>query len=123
MAGRAKVTVTGLDELERKLRALPDIINRAAKRAVAEETHETAQDMRRNAPRDTGHLVEGINEQYVKDGLTGRAVSTADYTTYVIHGTSTHAPDDFIEPAAQRARRRFAGRVEQYAKEELKRLG
>lgn len=122
MAGRSKVTIKGLDELERKLRALPEVLERAAKRAVADETHEVAQDMRRNAPRETGRLVGGIQEEIAKGGLTGKAVSTEDYTKYVVHGTSTHPPNDFIEPAAQRARRRFAARVEQYAKEELRRI-
>jgi HK97 gp10 family phage protein len=122
VAGKSHVTVKGLDELGRKLAALPGIVERGARKAVHDETHETAQDMRRNAPRDTGGLVEGIEEQYAKSGLVGRAASTADYTTYVIHGTSTHKADDFIEPAGNRARNRFPGRVEQAVKEELRRM-
>ena len=122
MAGKSHVTVKGLDELARKLEALPGIIERAARRAVADETEETAQDMRREAPEDTGHLKQGIQVEISKGGLVGRAVSTAPYTTYVIHGTSTHEPHDFIEPAGNRARRRFPARVEQYVKEELRRV-
>lgn len=122
MAGRSHVTVKGLDDLGRKLKALPEIVERAARRAVKDETHETAEDMRRNAPRDTGKLINGIEEQYAKGGLVGRAASTVDYTTYVIHGTSTHQAEDFIEPAGNRARLRFPKRVTAEIKDELRRV-
>lgn len=122
MAGKSHVTVKGLDELAKKLEALPEIIERASRRGVKDETDETAQDMRREAPEDTGHLKEGIQSEITKGGLVGRAVSTASYTTFVIHGTSTHEAHDFIEPAGNRARLRFPKRVESYVKEELRRL-
>lgn len=122
MAGKSHVTVKGLDELSRKLRALPEVVERAARRAIEEETHEVAQDMRREAPYDTGGLVEGIDEEYAAGGMVGRAVSTADYTRYVIHGTSTHAAHDFIEPAGNRARLRFPKRVEAEVKAELRKI-
>jgi HK97 gp10 family phage protein len=118
-----KVNIRGLDVLEAKLRALPDIVERAAVRAVREETHDVAQQMRRDAPvGDTHGLVDGIQEEYSNGGLTGKAVSTAEYSTYVVHGTSTHKAEDFITPAAEVARRRFPQRVREIAAEELRKL-
>lgn len=122
MAAKSHVTVKGLDELAKKLQALPEMIDRAARRAVKDETEETAQDMRREAPEDTGHLREGIQAEIMKEGLVGRAVSTASYSSFVVNGTSTHEAHDFITPAGDRARRRFPERVESYIKEELRRI-
>jgi hypothetical protein len=122
VAGKAKISVEGLDVLAKKLAALPAIVEAAARRAVKDETEETAQDMRREAPRLTGHLIEGIQVEIDKEGLRGKAVSTAKYTTFVVHGTSTHEAHDFIEPAAQRARLRFPRRVASYVKEELRKV-
>lgn len=119
MAGRAKIEITGLDELDKRLGKLPEVIRAGARRAVKAETHEVAQDMRRGAPVDQGDLVRGIQEERSKDGLEGRAASTARHTTFVIHGTSDTPANDFMEPAAQRSRRRFGDRVSREVMAEL----
>lgn len=115
-----KVTIKGLDELERKLKALPDVVERAVKRAIKDETDEVANDLRRDAPVDEGDLVESIQEEILEEGLTGRAVITARHATFVVHGTSDTPANDFITPVEADARRRFPARVE---REVLKELG
>jgi HK97 gp10 family phage protein len=120
MAGRAKVTVSGLDELDKRLAELPRVVERGALRAVRVETHDVADDMRANAPVLTGELRQGIQEEVDTKAIEGRAVSTARHTTFVIHGTSDTPADDFMEPAAQRSRARFPKRAQA---EVLKELG
>lgn len=111
MAGSQKVTVQGLDQLTKRLKALPKVVEAAAREAVLAETKEVAQDMRRNAPRDTGELVEGIQSEFNAKTITGKATSTARHTPFVVHGTSDTAANDFMTPAAERSRRRFRKRL------------
>lgn len=122
MAGSKSVKIQGIEELSRKLKALPEIVERAAKQAVQDETLAVAQDMRRNAPRDTGNLADKIQAEIDSTKLTGRAASTAEYTTFVVHGTSKTAADDFMTPAARRSERRFPRRVREQVQRELKRI-
>lgn len=108
----SKVTVRGSDILSAKLLKLSDLIEKAGRAAVKDETHEVAQQMRREAPvGETGKLREGIEEREVNGGLTGQAVSTVDYSTYVVHGTSSHQAQDYMTPAEEAARLRFKQRV------------
>jgi HK97 gp10 family phage protein len=118
MAGRAKI-ISGLDQLDRNLKRLPHVIRAGARAAVKGETHDVAQEMRRDAPVLTGELRQGIQERLSDGGLEGHAVSTARHTTFVIHGTSENEANDFMEPAAQRSRRRFPQRVEKEIEKEL----
>jgi HK97 gp10 family phage protein len=119
--GRAKITVTvkGLDELKAKLDALPGQMLAGAERAVADETEEVAQDMRDGAPYRTGELRESINAEH--EGLEGRAVATAPYATVVEFGTSSQPSQPFAQPAAERSRSRFPGRIADAVREELPR--
>jgi HK97 gp10 family phage protein len=110
VAGR--VTIKGLNELHAKLKRLPGILEAAGERAVKAEVDEVVQDMRRNAPVDTGELKAGIQGEYDSSSVTGKAVSTARHTPFVVHGTSETPANDFMTPAAERARRRFPKRVE-----------
>lgn len=116
------VEIKGLSELTKKLRALPRVIDGAGGRAVKDETHEVAQDMRRGAPFKTGELREKIQAEYDAKTMTGRAASTARHTTFVVHGTSDTPANDFMTPAAERSRRRFPNRAKQYVKEDLGKL-
>lgn len=120
--GRRSVNIKGLDELERKLKQLPELVNTAGNRAVKAETHEAAQDMRRGAPVDTGELRDGIRERFNPKTHTGEAVSTARHSEFVVHGTSDTPANDFITPAAARARARFPDRVRAEIKRELGKL-
>lgn len=106
-----KVTIKGEKELMAKLRKLPHLIETAGARAVKLTTAQAANDMRRDAPVDTGELKRGIQEEFDAKTVTGRAVSTADYTTFVVHGTSDTPANDFMTPAARRAQKTFPGHV------------
>lgn len=103
------VTVDGLDALKAKLAELPSKVRAGAERAVEAETDEVADDMRRNAPRDTGELVESIQAE--TDGLSGTAAATARHATFVEHGSSSTPEQPFAMPAAEEARGRFGQRM------------
>jgi hypothetical protein len=122
MAGSSNVRIKGLDVLARKLKALPELVDKAARQAVKDETLEVAQDMRRTAPRDDGELIDGIQTEFSPATITGRAVSTARHTTFVVHGTSDTPENDFMTPAAERSRRRFRGRVVEQVNAELRKI-
>lgn len=118
-----KVTVRGMDQLVKRLAALPEAVDRAARRAVRDETEAVADDMRAGAPRGvTGGLVEGIQAEFDEATIAGKAVSTADHSTFVEHGTSKQAAQPFIAPAEMRARRRFPRRMSDEIKTEMRRL-
>lgn len=116
------VSIKGMDELVRKLKALPEIVEAASRAAVKAETEEAADDMRAGAPFETGELRRGINAEFDPRTITGRAVSTASYSTFVEDGTSDTAAQPFVQPAAERARRRFPERVEGEIKAALRKV-
>lgn len=118
----AKVTIKGLPELNLKLKRLVQVLEAAGERAVKAQTKETADDMRRAAPVLTGELKAGIQEEFNASTFTGKAVSTAAHTTFVVHGTSDTAANDFMTPAAERARREFPKRVTTEINRELGKL-
>jgi hypothetical protein len=120
---RNAATIQGLETLRRRLDALPELIEKAARQAVQDETIAAAQDMRRNAPRLTGELRDGVQAELGDlDKLEGRAVSTAPHTTFVVHGTSDTPANDFITPAALRSERRFPKRVRDQVLAELRKI-
>lgn len=116
------VTVRGMDELVRKLKALPAVVEAASKISVKAETEETADDMRRGAPFLHGELRESIGAEFDAKTITGRATATSKHAGFVEHGTSDTPAQPFVGPAASRARRRFPGRVENDLKAELRKL-
>lgn len=116
------VRIKGLDELTKKLKALPEVVERAGGRATKEETDEVANDMRRGAPVKTGKLRRGIQSEYDPATITGRAVSTARHTPFVVHGTSDTPANDFMTPAAERSRRRYPKRVTEAIRADLGKL-
>lgn len=127
MARKDTVTVKGMDKLAKKLHELPEAVRDGARKAVKDETHELAEDMRRNAPRgnpptEPVTLVEGIQEEITADGLGGTAAATARHSPFVEHGTSDTPAQPFAQPAAERSRRRFRGRLEQEIGGSLKEL-
>lgn len=118
----AKTVIKGLDQLERKLRGLPEVLERAARKTIKAETHEAAQDLRRLSPVLTGELRRSIQEELSKGGLAGAAVITDKKATFVIHGTSDTPANDFVTPVIQMIRRRFAKRLTDEVKAELRKL-
>ncbi|MEV2236701.1 HK97-gp10 family putative phage morphogenesis protein [Micromonospora sp. NPDC049891] len=122
MARRQTVTVDGMGLLSKRLKQLPGKVQDGLRAAVRDETNDVVDDMRRTAPRDTGDLVRGMQTEITSDGLGGRAVSTARHSTFVEHGTEDTPEQPFMAPAAERARRRFPGRVKDAVGVELKDL-
>ena len=122
MAGSQEVKIAGVKELARKLKALPEVVERAARAAVKAETEAVADDMRRTAPRLSGELVEGIQAEFDAKTITGRAVSTARHTPFVVHGTSDTPANDFMTPAARRSEKRLMRRVKDEVATELRKL-
>ena len=118
----AKVRPADAKRLERKLRQdLPDAIHKGAVEAVQNETQAIVADMRNNAPEQTGALKKGIREEVT--GTKGEAISTAPYSSFVEHGTSSAPAQPFAQPAAERARRRFPGTVRDDLRAELRKVG
>jgi len=122
VAGSQEVKIAGVKELARKLKALPEVVERAARAAVKAETEAVADDMRRTAPRLSGELVEGIQAEFDAKTITGRAVSTARHTPFVVHGTSDTPANDFMTPAARRSEKRLMRRVKDEVATELRKL-
>jgi HK97 gp10 family phage protein len=118
----AKVTIKGEAELMRKLRKLPDVLERALKEAVKDETEETADDLRRDTPVDDGELLDSIQGEILDHGLTGRAALTARHAQFVIHGTSDTPANDFVTPVVADVRRRFPQRVTKEINRQLGKL-
>ena len=116
-APKLTITVDGLDRVLAKLKELPQQVRAGAEKAVSDETEEVAQDMRDSVPVDTGALQDGIQAEV--DGLSGRAASTADHSWAVEGGTSRMPARPFAQPAAERSRGRFPGRVSDAVREEL----
>lgn len=118
----AKVEIKGLAELERKLKALPEIVERAARAAVKEEAEEAANDLRRLAPVKDGDLRRSIQAEIAKKGLSGIAAVTARHAEFVVHGTSDTPANDFVTPVINAVRRRFDDRFAEKIKAELQRM-
>jgi len=106
----ARVEIKGLAELERKLKALPEVIEAAAREAVKEEAQEAANDLRRLAPVKDGDLRRSIQAEVEKRGLAGIAAVTARHAEFVVHGTSDTPANDFVTPVINLVRRRFDDR-------------
>lgn len=119
---RNDVEIEGLDVLARRLKALPDAVDRACRKAVREETTAAADDMRRGAPRDTGELQESVQAEFDPKTITGRAAATARHAQYVENGTTENAAQPFVQPAAERSRRRFSRRVREDVLAELRKI-
>lgn len=118
----AKIRIKGEAELYRKLKHLPELVDKANRRAVKGQTHETAQDLRRHAPVLTGELRDSIQEELLNRGLTGRAAVTARHAEFVIHGTSDTPANDFVTPVIVRTERQFPDRLRDEIRAELKRI-
>lgn len=118
----ATTTIEGLAALDRKLRRLLPVVEEAAREAVRDEVADTAADMRRNAPRDTGELVEGIREHIDEDGLSGEAAATARHSGFVNDGTRKTPPQPFATGAAVRARKRFPKRLRTHLNEAIRKV-
>jgi HK97 gp10 family phage protein len=118
----AKVEIKGLAELERKLKALPEVVELAARAAVKAEVGESADDLRRLSPVKDGDLRRSIQEEIQNRGLAGVAAVTARHAEFVIHGTSDTPANDFVTPVINMVRRRFEDRFADEARAQLGKL-
>lgn len=118
-----KAEIKGLAQLERKLGRLPSVIDEAARQAVKDEAHETAQDERRLAPRRTGDLADSVQTEFDKGGLGASVHPTARYASFVNNGARGIPPQPFATAAGKLARRRFKKRTIEITNEALRRLG
>lgn len=75
------------------------------------------------APVDTGHLMNSILPTFAGDGrsaaMTAEITAHADYSAYVEFGTSTTAPQPFMQPALERRLPGFKAAVAQIGAETL----
>jgi HK97 gp10 family phage protein len=110
-AARLKVRIVGADELDRKLRALPENIRAGARRAVDGEVDEVREDLRRDAPVLSGNLRDSIKSRLAKKALAGTVAITAKYAEYVVRGTEDTPANDFVTPVTEESRRRFPDRL------------
>lgn len=122
MPRRQNINIKGSEDLERKLRELPDVVRAAGARAVRAETEETRDDAKHGAPVLSGELRDKITAEFDAKKIRGRAVATSKHAGYVEHGTEDTPAQPFMEPAAERARRRFPDRVRTEIKAELGKL-
>lgn len=118
---RVGVKVSGLARFRTRMRGVSDAIKEGVVVAVREETDVVVEEMKLDAPVDTGYLVENIHARFKRKGFTGQAVSSADYTKYVVNGTSTHRAQDFMTPAAIRSKKRFPDLVAERVREQIRR--
>jgi HK97 gp10 family phage protein len=119
----AKVKIEGLAELEKKLKRLPEVVERAAQAAIRGETDEAAEDLRRDAPVKEGDLRDSVQAEIEKGGLGGVAAVTARHAEFVVHGTSDTPANDFVTPVINDVRRRFPERFTDELNVELRRIG
>lgn len=110
-AARLKVRIVGADELDRKLRALPENIRAGARRAVDGEVDEVREDLHRDAPVLSGNLRDSIKSRLAKRALAGAVAITAKYAEYVVRGTEDTPANDFVTPVTEESRRRFPDRL------------
>lgn len=104
------VQIVGLSKLEAALVRKVEVINRAASLAIAEEAQEAKTDAVHLAPDGpTGDLDKGIRSK--AEGLEGEVRSTTRYGKYVEHGTYKDKAQPFMEPTAEKARRRLPKRI------------
>lgn len=116
------VNISGIENV----RNIEAGLERATKRVGAEAAkvvRRSAADVERlakqNAPVDTGHLRGTISAEYTGNGrhatFSAEIGPTAAYGAYVEFGTSRHAPQPYMYPAAERVEPEFVAALENLA--------
>lgn len=106
---KESITVEGIPALERALATKVAELAAASIAVVAAETEAVRGDAEKGAPRLTGDLQEHILAEH--EGATGVIHSTSRHAGFVEFGTFKDAPQPYMKPAAERARRRFPKRA------------
>ena len=90
--------ITGLGELEKKLKRLSDVARDDAKQEALYASSVVVQgDATLNAPVDTGNLRSSIDYEVGTDNAD--IFATANYAAHVEYGTSNMAAQPFLRPA------------------------
>lgn len=120
-----RVTVHGLEELERKLKQLPHEVRDGAKEATKESVTAVYKDMRRGVPRASGMLHGAIGRR-IKGPLRGEVgvfgKRRAWWGALVEFGTSRTPAQPFAEPAAVREMPRYPERLIRAIRKHLRKL-
>lgn len=109
------VTVTGLEDLEKVLRSIPEIARELAQEASNDMAEDVGDEVRNSAPVDTGKLKASIDVAPVEtDDPNVREAGVyidnrAFYWRYTEYGTQAKAARPFITPAVERARGKMPG--------------
>lgn len=108
------VKIENLPELEKALRDVTSNVRAGAVHVVSEEVGNIGRDARATAPVKSGALRRGIHDS--ADGLEGTVKATARHSTFVEHGTYKDKAQPFMQPSAERARRRLPQRAAEILK-------
>ena len=112
MAKGNKVTIIGLDDLDKGLDKSEKQIMTATRDTVEESLKLVRDSAKDNAPVDSGKMRDGIGMEVDDDGLNG-TVGQFDpdvyYSEFVEFGTSKQPAQPFMAPAAEDARQKIPG--------------
>jgi HK97 gp10 family phage protein len=115
----ARVRVTGIPRLKKRLEGLPGQIKDSLVEAVKESAEAVRDDVKRNVPVDTRggdshHLKDAVDIRFREGGLVadvGWFGPENSYATYVEFGTRRRPAQPSLYPALERERGRFAARL------------
>lgn len=124
----ARVRVTGLARLKKRLQDMPDQIKDSLVEAVKESAEAVRDDVKRNVPvdtrgRDSHHLKDAVEIRYREGGLAadvGWFGQVNSYAAYVEFGTRRRPAQPSLYPALERERGRFAARLKDEVRQALR---
>lgn len=125
---RARVEITGLDRLRKRLEGLPDEIEAALVEAVKASAEAVRDEVRRTVPvdqsgQDSHHLRDTVAIRYREEGLVAEVgwFDQADsYATFVEYGTRRRPAQPSLRPAFEAERRRYRARLSDEVRKALR---
>ena len=99
------------DELNRRLRRLPDAAQQHVRKAVEKSADELVDLAKVLAPKETGELAKSIRPEVDPDGLSARVGSDIRYAQFVEFGTQGRPATPYLFPAYRALRNRIRGRI------------
>ena len=103
---KSLVTIEGLPGLKAALERKVEELRASSRLAVIEEVKLIEADAKDSAPVDTGELRDGIESELL-EGAEGSIHTTSKHSAAQEFGTVKNPAHPFMQPAAERARRRF----------------
>lgn len=92
----------GMDEFIKTALKLKKNLQKEALGLIPSATSQTARDARKNAPKDTGFLIQTIQWRLEKGGTVGIVFVFASYGPFVELGTRFNRPQPFLGPAFEK---------------------